>query len=179
MKRIGVFLSSKADLPEVYRAAARDVGSWIGRTGRTLVYGGSRLGLMEELASAVKQSGGRVIGVVPQAIIDRNLVSDLCDTTFYTADLHDRKATLMRESDILVALPGGVGTLDEIFATLAARTLEHLPKRVVLYNAGGFWNGLIALLDDLCRQGLVSGSRESVLTVVENVDELARLCGDE
>lgn len=176
MKRIGVFLSSKDNLPPAYRQAALDVGSWIGRTGRTLVYGGSRLGLMEELATAVRQNGGHVIGVVPQAIIDRNLVSEQCDTTFFTAGLHDRKATMMRESEVLVALPGGIGTLDEVFTVLAARTLEHYPRRVVLYNAGGCWDGLLALLDGLCREGLVSGTAGDVVTVADSVDALERAC---
>lgn len=178
MKRIGVFLSSKSRLPEAYHRAVADVGTWIGRTGRTLVYGGSRRGMMEELATAVKAAGGHVIGVVPQVVVDRGLVSDRCDTVFYTADLHDRKATLMRESELLVVMPGGVGTLDELFAVLAARTLEGYARRAVLFNADGCWDDLLALLDGLCERGLISGRTADLLSVVTSTDELEALCAD-
>ena len=108
MERICVFLSSKANLPENYVQAAIDVATWIGKSGRTLVYGGSRVGLMETLATTVRENGGRVIGVVPQAVVNRDLVSDASTTVFYTADLQDRKSTFMRESEAFVALPGGI-----------------------------------------------------------------------
>ena len=178
MQRICVFLSSKKDLPEPYVQAAKDVAAWIGRSGRTLVYGGSKSGLMETLAVTVRENGGRVIGVVPQAVVDRDLVSDASTTVFYTADLQDRKSTFMRESEAFVALPGGVGTLDEVFTVLAAKTLERYKRPVVLYNAGGCWNELIAMLDSLCRQGLISERREDLVGVVENIEELEQLLSE-
>ena len=175
MERICVFLSSKTHLPEAYVKAAKDVAAWIGRSGRTLVYGGSTDGLMETLATTVRENGGRVIGVVPQVVADRNLVSDACSTVFYTADLQDRKSTFMRESEAFVALPGGIGTLDELFTVLATKTLECYPRPVVLYNAGGCWDGLVALLDDLCAKGLISQRREDLVSVVGSVEELERV----
>lgn len=175
MKRICVFLSSKSPLPEPYVKATKDVAEWIGKSGHTLVYGGARKGLMETLACTVRENGGRVIGVVPQVIVDRKLESDACSTVFYTADLQDRKATFMRESDVFLALPGGIGTLDEIFTVLAAKTLEKYPRPVVLFNVDGCWDSLIALLDDLCEKGLISGKREEVVSVVGSVEELSKL----
>lgn len=175
--RIGVFLSSKADLrsPEYLRAAS-EVGEWIGKTGRTLVYGGARKGQMEVLASAVKKYGGRVFGVVPQVIVDHNLVSECVDISFHTADLSDRKAVMMRESEILVALPGGVGTLDEVFTALAATILGLYDRTVVLYNAGGCWDRLLDTLDKLKQDGLIDGNGTRHLAVVHNIEELERLC---
>lgn len=175
-RRIAVFLSSKSALPESYRRAAEEVGAWIGRTGRTLVYGGSRMGLMEVLAQATAKAGGHVVGVVPQVLIDRNLVSEACHTTFYTADLTDRKATMMREADVCVALPGGTGTLDEVFTVLAAATIGTGSKPVVLYNVDGCWDTLLRCLDDLTTRGLITPRPEAVPLVASTVEELERLC---
>lgn len=175
MDRIGVFLSSRGNVPAAYRQAAEDVGRWIGSTGRTLVYGGSRKGLMEVLASSVKESGGRVLGVLPQIVIDRQLESGCIDVAFYCADLNDRKAILMRESDILLALPGGIGTLDEIFTVLAATAIGTERKRVVLYNVDGCWDTLLRLLDELHAQGLTSAPARRKVEVASSVEELERL----
>ncbi len=176
MKRIGVFLSSHSHLPDSYYRAAEEVGAWIGRTGRTLVYGGARKGLMEVLATAVDAHGGEVVGVVPQVLHDGGMVSDRCHVTFLTADLHDRKAALMRESDIVVALPGGVGTLDEVFTVWASATLGLTALRIVLYNVDGCWDALLHLLDDLQRQGVIAAEQRRSLSVVDSIDALDTLC---
>ncbi len=177
LQRIGVFLSSKSGLPESYRQAAEAVGAWIGRTGRTLVYGGSRSGLMETLAQACSAAGGNVIGVVPQIVRDRDLVSDACRTVFYTADLHDRKSAMMRESDIFIALPGGIGTLDELFTVLAAATIGTSRQRVVLYNVDGCWDALVTLIADLRRRGLVDDGIDGRLAYADSIGQLEGLCG--
>ncbi len=176
MKRIGVFLSSKTGLPETYVRATRHLGEWIGRSERTLVYGGARKGLMEVLAQSVKQAGGRVVGVVPRILVERGLESEAMDVTFYTADLHDRKAALMRESDVVIALPGGIGTLDEVFTVLAARTIGTDRRlKVVLFNVDGCWNSLLAVLEDLWRQGLIDERVEQLVDVVADVAELEQI----
>ncbi len=172
MQRIGVFLSSKDNLPDSYIQAAQEVGEWIGRTGRTLVYGGAEKGLMEVLARSVKSSGGRVMGVVPQILTDRNLVSDTLDITIPTADLNDRKAVMVRESDLLVALPGGIGTLDEVFTVMAANTIGIHRKPVILYNVDGCWDTITAAIRDLCDKKLVSQSQKELWTVIKCTAEL-------
>lgn len=174
-ERIGVFLSSKSELPDAYRRAAEEVGTWIGRTGRTLVYGGARKGLMEVLAQAVKHSGGRVFGVVPQIIEERGLVSDTLDVTFRTADLNDRKAVMNRESDILIALPGGIGTLDEVFTVLAAAAIGTMRRHVVLYDVAGCWTTTVAALHDLSARGLIDNDLAEMFTVVADIESLARI----
>ena len=115
MERIGVFCASSSQMDQSYYDAARELGHWLGSHGKTLVYGGSRCGMMEVLAQAVKESGGRVFGVVPQKVLKRGMVSDQIDITFYADGLSDRKDWLIGESDIMVVLPGSVGTLDEAF----------------------------------------------------------------
>lgn len=172
MQKIGVYLSSKSDVPAAYRKAAEDVGAWLGRTGRTLVYGGARKGMMEVLAQAAHDGGARIYGVVPDILYRRNLMSDLLDVTFRCTDLHDRKAIMMRESDALVVLPGGIGTLDELFTALATATIGIGRLPVVLYNAGGCWDSLLETLDRLKADGLISAEFAELFTVTDNIEGL-------
>lgn len=172
MQKIGVYLSSKSDVPAAYRKAAEDVGAWLGRTGRTLVYGGARKGMMEVLAQAAHDGGARIYGVVPDILYRRNLVSDLLDVTFRCTDLHDRKSIMMRESDALVVLPGGIGTLDELFTALATATIGIGRLPVVLYNAGGCWDSLLETLDRLKADGLISAEFAELFTVTDNIEGL-------
>lgn len=175
MQKIGVYLSSKENLPENYVQAAREVGELIGKTGRILIYGGARKGLMEVLAQSVKQHGGRVYGMVPEIIEKRGLVSDTIDVTFRCVDLSDRKMMMNRESDVLVALPGGIGTLDEVFTVMANTVIGIRHQPVVFYNVDGCWDALLAALDNLFEQGLVSGSPSDYYSVAHNIRELASL----
>ena len=175
MQKIGVYLSSKENLPENYVQAAREVGELIGRTGRILIYGGARKGLMEVLAQSVKQHGGRIYGMVPEIIEKRGLVSDALDVTFRCVDLSDRKMMMNRESDVLVALPGGIGTLDEVFTVMANTVIGIRHQPVVFYNVDGCWDTLLAALDNLFEQGLVSGSPSDYYSVAHNIQELASL----
>lgn len=175
MQKIGVFLSSKSDLPESYVQAAREVGALIGRTGRTLVYGGARKGLMEVLAQSVKANGGRVYGMVPDIIVDRGLVSDTLDVTFRCVDLSDRKAMMNRESEVLVALPGGIGTLDEVFTVMANAVIGIGRQPIVFYNVDGCWDAVLAALTNLFEQGLVSGELADYYSVATNIAELEAL----
>ena len=174
-QKIGVYLSSKDNLPESYVKAAREVGELIGRTGRTLVYGGARKGLMEVLAQNVKLHGGRVYGMVPDIIVERGLESEAVDVTFRCAALSDRKDMMNRESDVLVALPGGIGTLDEVFTVLANTGIGICRQPLVFYNVDGCWNALLAALDDLFRQGLISGKPDDYYLVAATIEELERL----
>lgn len=175
--KIGVYLSSKDHLPAAYVEAARQVGAFIGDEGHTLVYGGARKGLMEVLAQSVKQHGGRVYGMVPEIIEQRGLVSDAIDVTFRCVDLNDRKAMMNRESDVLVALPGGIGTLDEVFTVMANTVIGIRHQPVVFYNVEGCWDALLHALDNLFAQGLVSGHPSDYYAVATSVDELRKAIG--
>lgn len=170
--RIAVYLSSKDNLPNSYAEATRAVGHLIGSTGRTLVYGGARKGLMEILAQSTKQSGGRIYGMVPDILVERGWVSDCIDVTFRCADLTDRKAMMMRESDIAVALPGGIGTLDEAFSVMANAVIGIAHQPVVFYNVDGCWDTLAAALDGLFAKGLISGTPADYYRIVSTPEQL-------
>ena len=177
MQRIGVFLSANADLPQSYRQAAEDLGTWIGRTGRTLVYGGSNRGMMDVIGRAVKSHGGHTIGVVPQILFDRGWVADSLDETIAAQDLTDRKVHLIRESDILVGLPGGIGTLDELFTAIGMSAIGLEAKPVVLYNVNGCWDSLLHLVDDLAANGLLRSNMQKPFAVAERFEDLISLLG--
>lgn len=149
MDKIAIFCSASEHIDPVYFEKARELGAWMGQNKKTLVYGGANIGLMECIAQAVKENGGMVMGVIPTKLEERGRTSDLLDVTFLTDNLSDRKDIMLRESEIVIALPGGVGTLDEVFHVMAAATLDYHRKKVIFYNIDGFWNGIIEFLKGL------------------------------
>ena len=169
---IGIFCSANEKIDPDIIAATRELGRWIGSEGHTLVFGGCNLGLMQCVAQAVHEAGGRTIGVVPSIIEKHGRVSEYVDVTIPTATLSDRKDLLLAHSDVCVALPGGVGTLDEIFTVVAAYTIGYHQKRVILYNIKGFLNSLVTVLDELQRQGMLRGHREDYIQVANTFEEV-------
>ncbi|MBR1653074.1 MAG: TIGR00730 family Rossman fold protein [Alloprevotella sp.] len=175
MQHIGVFLSANDGLPAAYAKAAEELGTWIGRTGRTLVYGGSSRGLMDVIGRAVKQHGGRTVGVVPQILYDKGWDAKDLDVSIPTADLTDRKVQLIEQSDVLVALPGGIGTLDELFTAIGIGAIGLAAKPVVIYNVEGCWDSLIKLIDDLSANRLLRPGARQLLSVADTFDGLTAL----
>lgn len=175
MKSIAVFCAASENIAPGYFEAATEVGTMLGRLGVTMVYGGARFGLMEATAKAAKAAGARIVGVVPDILVERDRVSHLLDEQVGCRNLSERKDMMLERSDVLVALPGGVGTLDEIFHVLAAATIGYHTKRVVLYNVNGFWNALLAAVDEMSQAGFVRGEMEKYLVVADNIAQLEDL----
>ncbi|MCI6208973.1 MAG: TIGR00730 family Rossman fold protein [Prevotella sp.] len=168
---ICVFCSANDVAPQ-YVAAAEKLGRWLGREGHTLVYGGANLGLMEAVARAAHEAGATVVGVVPAILEKTGRASDHIDVRVLCDSLDDRKAIMVERSDLFVALPGGVGTLDEIFTVVAAASIGYHHKRVVLLNIDGFWDSLLAMLDDLQSKGVLRPGLKETLTVVTEVEKV-------
>lgn len=175
MNAIGIFCSASSRIDSVYSQKAEELGVWMGKHGKTLVYGGSNSGLMECVAKAVKSNGGRVFGVIPTIVETQNKVSDYVDIDFRCNNLSDRKDTMLQEAQVMVALPGGIGTLDEIFTVMASATIGYHHKKIIFYNIEGFWNKLIELLDELERKNFIRGSWRDYCDVVDTFDELTNL----
>lgn len=175
MKSVAVFCAASENIAPGYFEAAASVGRMLGRIGATLVYGGARFGLMEAVAKSAKEFGAHVVGVVPEIIEQRGRVSALIDEKIPCCNLSDRKDIMLEKSDVLVALPGGVGTLDEIFHVAAAATIGYHNKRVILYNVNGFWNGLAATLDELSEAGFIRAGLENIIVVANSIEELENL----
>ena len=175
MGSIAIFCAASENIAPGYFEAAAEVGAMLGRLGKTMVYGGARFGLMEATAKAAKAAGARIVGVVPDILVERDRVSRLLDEQVGCRNLSERKDIMLERSDVLVALPGGVGTLDEIFHVLAAATIGYHTKRVVLYNVNGFWNPLLATVEEMSQAGFVRGEVEKYLIVANGIAQLEDL----
>lgn len=173
--KIAIFCSANADIDPDYFKMTEELGRWIGENGHTVVFGGCNMGLMECVAKAARDAGGTTIGVVPAIIEQGGRKSDNVDVTIACDNLSDRKDLMLSHSDVVVALPGGIGTLDEIFTVAASATIGYHHKRVILYNMKGFWSSLIALMDDMQGRGMIRGDWRRVISTADSLEELASL----
>lgn len=176
--KICVFCSANDSLPAEYFERTRELGAWMAAEGHTLVFGGCNMGLMECVARAVHEGGGQTVGVIPTIIEKGGKVSDCVDVRILCDNLSDRKDLLISRSDIIVALPGGVGTLDEVFTVLAAASIGYHDKSVILYNIDGFWDSLLHMLADLKQRGVLRSGFEKTLKIATSLDDIRRLCSE-
>ena len=173
--KIAVFCSANSHIDPDFFTLTEELGQWMSRHGHHVVCGGCNLGLMECIARSVHEAGGRAIGVVPRIVEKHGRVSEYIDVDIPCDNLSDRKDLMLAQSDVAIALPGGIGTIDEVFTIAASHTIGYHHKRVILYNMKGFWNALIALLDDLQAKGMIRESWHDYIEVANNIDEIAAL----
>jgi len=171
---ICVFCSANENIAPEFFTMTSQLGEWIGRHGHALVYGGCDMGLMECVAKAVRKSGGKVIGVIPSRLEQGGHASKYIDERITCDTLGERKKLMLENSDAILALPGGIGTLDEIFTVASEGTLSYHDKRVIVYNMKGFWNGLQSLLDSLQKRGLMRGDYHRRICFANSLDELVK-----
>lgn len=133
------------------------------------------MGLMGVMGRAVRENGGRLFGMVPVFLEEINGVEPDLDVTFSCAGLTDRKDLMMLESEVLVALPGGIGTLDEVFTVMGSRSISQEQKLVIFLNLDGFWNPLIGFLEGLQQKGMLRHPLEEYFSVANSVEELIAL----
>ena len=172
---IAVFCSAATAIePEFFRQTAL-LGHWIGQQGHCLVYGGASLGLMDCVACAAKEVGATVVGVVPDRLVEKGIVSTLLDKTIHVHSLGQRKEVMLRESDVFIALPGGLGTLDEIFHVLGEGSIGYHTKPLILYNIAGCWDALLALLGNLRDQKLLRHDLTDLLLVANSLEEIEEI----
>ncbi|SEA66272.1 hypothetical protein SAMN04487851_11099 [Prevotella sp. tc2-28] len=173
--KIGIFCSANEQLDPDFFTMTEELGRWLATEGHTLVYGGVNSGLMECVARAVKQAGGRTVGVLPQIVVKGGRISDYVDVEMMCDNLSDRKQLMGDRSDVFIALPGGIGTIDEVFTIAAAHTIGYHDKRVILYNMKGFWDDLTAMLDRLQQRGMVRGEWRDYIAVANSLEEISEL----
>ncbi len=176
--KIGVFCSANNNIDEVYFAAARQLGQWMVERGHTLVFGGTNSGLMECIGQTVHQGGGIAIGVIPDIVERGSRRSDCVDVDIPCDSLSQRKDLMLAQSDVMVALPGGVGTLDEIFSIASSRSIGYHKKQVIIYNVNGFWDPLVKLLDYLQAKGMIRGDYHTLMPVANTFEQLTELIGE-
>ena len=141
---ICVFCSANEQMAPACFDAARELGAWSASCGHAIVFGGHDAGLMHAVSQAAREAGGRVIGVVPRRISQMGKASVWMDVEIACEDLTDRKQEMMCRSDAFVVLPGGLGTLDELFTVAAMHTLGYHRKPIVLWNIGGYWDSPVS-----------------------------------
>ena len=173
--KIAVFCSANEHIDPLFFSLTEELGKWMAQNHHDLIFGGTNQGLMNCIAKAVHQGGGRVIGVVPSLVEKGGRMSDYIDIHYPTDNLSVRKDLMIAQCDVVVALPGGVGSLDEIFCVAASNSIGYHTKKVILYNMKGFWNSLIALMDDLDSKGMIRGNWHNMIEVANNLDELKQL----
>ena len=176
--KICIFCSANEQLEPEYFERTEELGRWAAKNGHSIVFGGVNMGLMECVAKATHEAGGRTIGVIPSIIEKNGRKSDYVDIEIRCDNLSDRKDLMLLHSDVAVALPGGVGTLDEVFTQLASASIGYHQKRVILYNMKGFWNPLINMLETMNQQGVIRSSLRDHLIVVNNLEELEQAIGE-
>jgi uncharacterized protein (TIGR00730 family) len=173
-----VYSSSSHSIDPAYAEAARALGAGLAERGDTLVYGGAAVGLMGEVARAVHAGGGRVIGVIPQSLVDREVAYQEADELIVTRDLRERKGEMERRSDSFVALPGGFGTLEEVLEVLTLRLLELHEKPIIFANINQFYDPLLALFERLYEARFARPESRSSYAVAADVPEVFRLLDD-
>lgn len=171
---ICVYLGSRPGENPAFADAALAVGEWIGRHGGQLVYGGGRSGLMGTVAEATRRAGGRVVGIIPQALVDKELANQDCDELHIVQTMHERKAMMAERCDAFLALPGGIGTFEELFEVWTWRQLGYHGKPLGLLDVDGYYARLLDFLQHSVRNGLMSEWQMGLLTVGTEPDALLR-----
>ena len=173
--KICVFCSANQQIDPAFFTLTEELGKWAAENGHTIVYGGVNQGLMECVAKSTKEAGGHTIGIVPMIVEKSGRISDYVDVDIPCDNLSDRKQLMMDQSDVFIALPGGIGTIDEIFTVASSATIGYHHKKVILYNMNGFWDSLIALLNDLQSKGMIRGDWQQYIKTADSIEEISRL----
>jgi uncharacterized protein (TIGR00730 family) len=172
IQRLCVYCGSSGEVDSRYREAASELGTRLASAGIGLVYGGGRVGLMGLLADAVLAGGGEVIGIIPSRLRDAEL-AHLGATELVVVDsMHNRKRLMAERADAFAILPGGVGTLDEMFEILSWKQLGLHDKPVLLVDIGNYWGPLRALLDHIVKSGFARPGTRDLLRVVPSIAAL-------
>jgi len=167
LRRICVYCGSNAGNDPTHRAAAHDLGAFLARSGLGLVYGGGNVGLMGAVADGALTENGEVIGVIPQSLMEKELGHGDVTELHVVTSMHERKQLMVDLSDGFIALPGGFGTLDELFETLTWLQLSFHDKPVGLLNVGDFFDGLIEFIAHMSRSGFLKPEHAKCV-LVEN-----------
>ena len=155
--------------------AVRELGTWIGKIGNSLVYGGSKSGLMGEIAKSVLSAGGKVTGVEPEFFIEKNLQYEALTNIIITKDIPQRKKKMIELGDAFIAFPGGTGTLEEITEVMSMVSLKRINAPCILYNLNGYYNGLKTLLNHMIEMGLSTENRQQGIYFAENLSQIKEL----
>jgi uncharacterized protein (TIGR00730 family) len=174
-----VFCGARAGARPEYAEAAEALGRAVAERGLTLVYGGGRVGLMGTIADAALARGGRVLGVIPAALANKEVAHDGVSELRVVASMHARKAMMAEESDAFIALPGGFGTFEELFEIVTWAQLGIHAKPIGVLNVAGFFDAMLALIDHSVKEGFVGFGGRHLITAAPDVATLLDRLTDE
>ncbi|MDE3103818.1 MAG: TIGR00730 family Rossman fold protein [Acidobacteriota bacterium] len=166
---IAVYCASAEGASPVYRQAAQELGQTLAARNVGLIYGGAKVGLMGAVAEACLEAGGHVVGVIPEVLVDLEVAHEGISELHVVDTMHTRKALMSEKADAFFILPGGYGTLEEMFEVLAWQTLRLHNKPIVLLNINGFYDDLVRFLDHAVAHGVLKPKSRSILLQVETV----------
>ena len=169
---ICVYCGSRPGNAPEFTRVAQQVGHWIGARGGQLVYGGGRNGLMGTVADATLASGGRVIGVIPKALVDKEQAHHGCSELHIVDTMHERKRIMADNAHAFMALPGGIGTFEEFFEVWTWRQLGYHDKPIGLLNMNGYYDSLLTFLESSTRSGFMPEALMSLISVDQDAGSL-------
>jgi len=171
MQNIGIFCSASEELKDVFEKEAIKLGVWMGKNGKTLINGGSNQGLMEVFSNTVRRTGGYCIGVIPENFSKRGWYSNTTDEKIIVKNLSERKEVIKKRSDVLIAFPGGIGTMDELFDAWSSYSLGFHDKKIILVNIEGFFTPLIQQLKVFRQEKFLHDFLPNPLVIVNSAED--------
>ena len=166
---MAVYCSSSDALPNQYYSLAQNIGEWMVKSGYHLIYGGGKVGMMARVAQTVKRDGGKVIGVIPQAIHDNVPSFEGLDQLFVTPDMHSRKAKMEELADVFLILPGGFGTLEEMLEVITLKQLNYHNKPIVIFNLSDFYAPLLNQFELLVQNQFAKPSYRDLFHIIDSI----------
>ena len=173
--KVAVYLGSRIGKGDTYVNAARNLGKQLAQNEHTIVYGGSKIGMMGALADSALAQGGEVVGVMPANIIKREVAHSSLTELHEVDTMHTRKFKMAELAEAFVAMPGGCGTLDEFFEIFTWAQINLHTKPVILLNVNGFYDTLLDHFEKMIEEGFVPDNHRALLQVAENVEEVLAL----
>ena len=170
-RNIAVFCASADGARPIYGEVAHELGTALATRGIGLIYGGAKVGLMRVVADSVLASGGYVTGVIPHVLVDLEVAHQGISQLHVVDTMHTRKALMGEKADAFLVLPGGFGTLEEMFEVLAWQTLKLHQKPIVLLNINGFYDKLLTFLDHCVAEGMLKPKSRKILLVADTVED--------
>jgi len=171
-KTIAIYCASSTKVRPSFFEAAKRLGEIFAERQITMVFGAGNMGLMGEAADAIVDGGGKMIGVIPQFMIEQDWHHKQCSELIVTEGMSDRKQTIERISDAFVALPGGIGTMDELFECMVNKQLGLHAKPIIILNTDGYYDTLVALLDEMIEEQMMRPVKGSMYQVVDTPEEV-------
>jgi uncharacterized protein (TIGR00730 family) len=171
IRNVAVFCASANGLRSAYRAHAEHLGRALAARNIGVIYGGANVGLMQAVAEAALAADGKVIGVIPEVLVDLEEAHHGITELHITSTMHTRKALIGEKADAFIALPGGFGTFEELFEVLAWHTLKLHAKPILLLNTHGFYDKLLTFLDHCVTEGMLKHKNRQLLLVANTVEE--------